>query len=864
MKYSGLTDAQVVEHRQRFGRNDLTPPVRRPWWKLLLAKFNDPIIKLLLFAALLALVVGYFEGGSYVEGLGILAAVLLASLIAFFNEFKAEKEFDILNKVSDEAPVKVLRNGQATEVPKIDIVVADIVLLEQGDEIPADGRLLEAFSLHVNESSLNGESMPAAKVADVPAHYDTAYAPNVVLRGTTVTDGQGVMEVTAVGDASEIGQTAREATSINDEQTPLNKQLNRLSGIIGKLGIGIAVATFLLLAVRGLLSGEISFSALSLDDAHVLLVYFMVAVTLIVVAVPEGLAMSVTLSLAYSMRRMTRTNNLVRRMHATETMGATTVICTDKTGTLTQNKMRVHADHFDNTTMAGDALVVESISLNSTAHLDRSNITEAHPVGNPTEGALLLWLFDRQIDYEAERRKATPVDRLLFTTENKFMATRCLSPSLGVEVIYVKGAPEMIMSRCAQLPEGVQNLLKTYQQRGMRTLAFAYKEIKPEVKGDLKELSQELCWLGFVAIADPVRADVGEAIKNCMDAGIEVKIVTGDTSATAVEIARQIGLWLPSDGTAQQITGAEFSALSDEQAQAVAGKIKIMSRARPADKLRLVKFLQKQGEVVAVTGDGTNDAPALNHADVGLSMGTGTSVAKEASDIILLDDSFNSIVNAVRWGRSLYRNIQRFIQFQLTINVLALVVAFAGPFIGVTLPLTVTQMLWVNLIMDTFAALALATEAPENSVMRNKPRKITDFIITHNMAVNIFSQAAVFIVLLLGMLFYYSHDNNGLMPHEASVFFTVFVLLQFWNLFNARCSGSFKSAFSGLRENRVFLMIAGLILLLQILIVQFGGPVFRTDPLSLLEWCYIIAGTSVVLWIGEIIRAISRYKMKNN
>ncbi|MDR0294711.1 MAG: calcium-translocating P-type ATPase, PMCA-type [Prevotellaceae bacterium] len=864
MKYSGLTDEQVIQNRQSFGSNDLTPPPRHVWWKLLLSKFNDPIIKLLLFTATIALGLGFFED-SFIEGAGIMAAVLLATLIAFFNEFQAEKEFDILNRVNDEMPVKVIRHGQATKVSKRELVVGDIALLEQGDEIPADGHLLESFSLCVNESALNGESMPAFKSVVVPEHYETAYAPNAVLRGTVVTEGQGVMEVTVVGDASEIGQTAREAAAINTEQTPLNKQLNRLSGLIGKLGFIVAGSIFVLLVARSLLTQEITFPFDHLEEWSILLTYFMVTVTIIVAAVPEGLAMSVTLSLAYSMRRMTRTNNLVRRMHATETMGATTVICTDKTGTLTQNEMRVHAEHFDIISKDKDTLIIESIALNTTAHLDCSNPDSVVPVGNPTEGALLLWLNNRQVDYERLREEGKIIDRLLFTTENKFMATRCLSPSTGKNILYVKGAPEVIMKRCAAIPADVQSLLSSYQQRGMRTLAFAYKEMADTDKGALLDLSNELTYLGFVAIADPVRTDVTEAIKNCMEAGIEVKIITGDTAATATEVARQIGLWQPSDSADKQITGAEFAALSDEEAKQAALRIKIMSRARPADKLRLVKLLQQQGAVVAVTGDGINDAPALNFANVGLSMGSGTSVAKEASDIVLLDDSFSSIVNAVRWGRSLYRNIQRFLQFQLTINVLALMVAFLGPFIGVTLPFTAIQMLWVNLIMDTFAALALATEPPDNSVMHHKPRKVSDFIITPFMAKNIFITAGIFLCLLLGLLIFYVPANIGhsVPSVELSVFFTVFVLLQFWNLFNVRCSGTTRSTFRDLFQNKPFLLIAATILIMQVVIIQCGGAVFRTEPLSLPAWIYIIAGTSLVLWVGEILRAVQRKAVNN-
>ncbi|MDR0730020.1 MAG: calcium-translocating P-type ATPase, PMCA-type [Prevotellaceae bacterium] len=857
MKYNGLTSEEVLRSREAHGRNLLTPPPRTPWWTLLLEKFKDPIIRLLIVAALIALVAGYFEN-SYAEGLGIILAVMLATTIAFLNEYKASKEFDSLNQVNNETAVKVIRDGEPLEIPKQEVVVDDVVLLEQGDEVPADGLLLESMSLTVNESTLNGESLPSEKTSEPVETFLTAYSPNVVLRSTTITEGQGVMQVTAVGDATEIGKTARDATEISGEETPLNKQLNRLSKVIGKIGFIIAAGTFILLVLRDYLNGELLFTP-TLDTFSTLLTYFMIAVTLIVVAVPEGLAMSVTLSLAYSMRRMTRTNNLVRKMHACETMGATTVICTDKTGTLTQNKMRVQDSYMLQSVPEGiDMLVSRSIAVNTTAHL-----SAAHAVGNPTEGALLQWLHEYGIDYNDIRQQATITDRSLFTTEKKYMATRARFAG-NEEYIFVKGAPEIILAQCnpASVPENIQAQMQTYQERAMRTLAFAYRIPDANEEGPLDEQLVDMQFLGFVAITDPVRPDVENAIKECLEAGIRVKIVTGDTSTTAIEIARQIGLWKASEKSDRHITGSEFAALSDEDAREAARRIKIMSRARPSDKLRLVKLLQLNRHIVAVTGDCVNDAPALNYANVGLSMGTGTSVAKSASDIILLDDSFNSIVNAVRWGRSLYRNIQRFLQFQLTINVVALLVAFIGPFIGVQLPLTVTQMLWVNLIMDTFAALALATEPPDETLMRHRPRRASAFIIPRRIAVTILSQAGIFLAVLLGLLAWFGHNGNDLSDYELTVFFSVFVMLQFWNLFNTRCTGTNHSAFHNLKESGMFLTIASLILLLQIAIVQFGGDLFRTTPLSATHWLLIIGGTSLVLWAGEIQRMIKRIKNK--
>ncbi len=858
----GLTPEEVLNSRAQHGSNILTPPPRIPWWKLFLEKFKDPIIQLLLVAAAVALVVGYFEeGGSYAEALGILLAVWLATSLAFLNEYKASKEFDVLNQINNETLVKVIRNGHPVEIPKREVVVGDIVLLEQGDEVPADGRLLEAMALSVNESSLNGESLPSRKTAELVAAYQTAYAPNRVLRSATITEGQGTMVVTEVGDATEIGKTAREATELSTEATPLNKQLARLSKLIGRVGFIIAGSTFLLLVMRDLIVNEVALS-LTLDTVSMFLAYFMIAVTLIVVAVPEGLPMSVTMSLAYSMRRMTRTNNLVRRMHACETMGATTVICTDKTGTLTQNKMQVQAAYFpllrDNTPGDDDnsRLILYSIAANTTAHIDPATHTA---VGNPTEGALLFWLQEQRHDYAGLREAATIVERSLFSTEKKYMATHARWND-GKELVLIKGAPEIILGKCIAdtIPDEVSALLSSYQQRAMRTLAFAYRNPPVYAAGELDGGLTEMTFLGFVAIADPVRPDVAGAINDCLQASIQVKVVTGDTSATAIEIARQIGLWNAADECDRHITGAEFAALPDKEARAAAAHIKIMSRARPGDKLRLVKLLQQSGQIVAVTGDGTNDAPALNYANVGLAMGSGTSVAKNASDIILLDDSFKSIVNAVRWGRSLYRNIQRFIQFQLTINVIALLIAFIGPFIGVPLPLTVTQMLWVNIIMDTFAALALATEPPGDNLMNCKPRSASAFIITRLMATNIFAQAGLFLAVLLGLLTWFGHTHNAITGYEYSVFFTTFVMLQFWNLFNARCTGAATSAFHNLKNSKPFILIAALILLLQVIIVQFGGELFRTEPIGLRDWFIIVAATSAVLWVGELQRYFKR------
>lgn len=868
---TGLTDQEVIASREKNGINLLTPPKRPSIWKLYLEKFQDPVIRVLLVAAVFSLIISIIES-EYAETIGIFFAIFLATGIGFYFEYDANKKFDLLNAVGEETPVTVIRNGKIKEIPRKDIVVGDIVVLNTGEEVPADGTLVEAVSLQVNESTLTGELM-VNKTTD-EAHFDdeATYPSNAVMRGTTITDGHGIMRVERVGDATEIGKVARQSTEQSQEQTPLNIQLTKLANLIGKAGFTIAALTFIVFTSKDLYSFITSENFIGINDWHswleiarIVLKYFMMAVTLIVVAVPEGLPMSVTLSLALNMRRMLKTNNLVRKMHACETMGAITVICTDKTGTLTQNLMQVYEAQVDE---SQPDLVAEGIAANSTAFLEeKAEGEKPSGVGNPTEIALLLWLNGKGQNYMKLREEAKVVNQLTFSTERKYMATLVDSPIQKKRILYIKGAPEIVMSKCnldkAQIDKYNEQLL-AYQNKAMRTLGIAYKVVPENASDDCAELVGEggMTFLGIFAISDPIRPDVPDAVKKCQSAGIGVKIVTGDTPGTATEIARQIGLWTPQDTERNRITGVEFAALSDEEALDRVLDLKVMSRARPMDKQRLVQLLQQKGAVVAVTGDGTNDAPALNHAQVGLSMGTGTSVAKEASDITLLDDSFNSIATAVMWGRSLYKNIQRFIVFQLTINVVALLSVLLGAFFGTELPLTVTQMLWVNLIMDTFAAMALASIAPSMDVMNEKPRRRTDFIITPAMRNTIFGVGLGFLIILMGLLVYFKNLPEGMDTHHLTVFFTIFVMLQFWNLFNASVFGTNHSFFKDAGHALGMLGVALIILVGQILIVSFGGKVFRTEPLPLNEWLYIIGGTSFVLWIGEIWRGIKRLSSK--
>ncbi len=883
--YQGLTKEEVRRSRELHGENVLTPPEKASLWSQFLEKFDDPIIRILLVAWSLSMVIaGVHCWGPEAKGLtvflepvGIFMAILLASCVGFFFELKANRAFDVLNMVNDDVLVRVIREGHLMQIPRKEIVVGDIVRLETGEEVPADGRLLEAISLQVNESTLTGEPVISKTVCEADFDPEATYPSNILMRGSTIVDGHGVMEVEQVGDATGYGKVYEGSQIESGVETPLQIQLKGLADVISKAGYTIAGITFVALTVKLLWMGELSAMSWMELFSHILN-YFMVAVTLIVVSVPEGLPMSVTLSLALSMNRMLKTNNLVRKMHACETMGATTVICTDKTGTLTQNQMQVYQTNFyPLQTQRLDAkpwsnLIAEGIAVNSTAFLEFSE-GKAKTMGNPTEAALLLWLHAQGRDYMALRNEAEIVEQLTFSTERKYMATVVRSSGSDQCRLYVKGAPEIVLSHCCHVAkEGqlvpvshcqalIEEQLLSYQDMAMRTLGFAYLELDALTEHCFAEgglTLNNLTFLGIVAISDPVRPDVPAAVKRCLQAGITVKIVTGDTPGTAKEIGRQIGIWQPTDTDQHWITGPAFEAMDDRTALERVMDLKIMCRARPIDKQRLVRLLQQRGAVVAVTGDGTNDAPALKAAQVGLSMGDGTAVAKEASDITILDNSFSSITNAVMWGRSLYRNIQKFLLFQLTINVAACLIVLLGSLIGTESPLTITQMLWVNLIMDTFAAGALASLPPNERVMEDKPRKSGkdgDFIITRPMAYAIFGVGALFVLILLGLLVRF-HAADGLSPHDLSWFFSFFVMLQFWNMFNAKAFMEEYSAFADLSQCKGFLFVAGIIVIGQYLIVTGGGEMFNVVPLSWQDWGVIIGSTSLVLWVGELWRLI--------
>ena len=862
----GLSDKEVEESRLKHGDNTLTPPRKTSMWQLYLEKYKDPIIQILLVAATISLILAFVEG-EFMETIGIFIAIFLATTIGFYFEMDAAKKFNMLTSLSEDQDVKVRRGGRVMNIPRRNVVVGDVVLIETGDEVPADGTLLISSDLQIDESSLTGEQLTTKHANDnEKGKGDEAYPKNMVLRSTMVMNGMGEYVVTAVGDSTEIGHVARSSNEKTGVKTPLNMQLERLAKLISKAGITVAVVAFVLFVLHNIITNyDLWHSDNYIGMIEVVLKYFMMAVTLIVMAVPEGLPMAVTLALALNMRRMLKSNNLVRKLHACETMGAVNVICTDKTGTLTQNRMHVEEmltfDENSNMTLP------RAIALNTTAHVG---------VGNPTERALIEWVTDKGIDYEEMRHEANVIDSLPFSTERKMMATEVETG--GKRWLLVKGAPEIVMAMCNISDDDrrrAETFLREKQQKAMRTLAMACVEERGENDEDgthsgslmlrlqssctsqAAKPSAEFTLQAIAALADPVREDVPDAVAQCHKAGIEVKVVTGDVSGTAIEIARQIGIE-PSEGF--HITGAEFAALSDEEALQRVERLKVISRARPQDKQRLVSLLQQRGNVVAVTGDGTNDAPALNYAHVGLSLGSGTSVAKQASDMTLIDDSFRSITSAVMWGRSLYKNIQRFLFFQLVVNVTALLLVLAGSLIGTELPLTVTQILWVNLIMDTFAAMALASLPPSREVMNEKPRSQSDFIISRPMMQGILFEGIVFFLLMFAFLLHCFYDDSvvGVQRHELTLFFTTFVMIQVWNLFNAKTLGSNHSAFRYLWRNRGLLIVLVMIIAGQWLIVEYGGEMFRTDGMNWKEWTVVIAATSLVMWIGEAWRLLKR------
>ena len=867
-KRIGLTDEQVKQSREQHGKNVLTPPQRTSLWKLYLDKYRDPIIQILLVAAFVSLILAFIEK-NFMETIGIFVAVFLATTVGFYFERDAAKKFNLLTALSEEQPVKVRRNGKVMEIPRHDVVVGDVVLVEVGDEVPADGELIVCNDLQMNESTLTGEPVTEKSLE---GGGDGAYPRNVILRSTMVMNGRGEFVVTAVGDATEIGKVAKKSTEQTSVETPLHMQLDKLAKMISKVGSVVSVAAFFIFLIHDILTNPAWGGKDYFYMAEIVLKYFMMAVTLIVMAVPEGLPMAITLSLALNMRRMLKSNNLVRKLHACETMGAVTVICTDKTGTLTQNKMQVSALELK---QGDETLLDTAIALNSTAELN-----DGKPIGNPTESALLLWLDAQGKDYEELRKKVNVLKQLPFSTERKMMAT--LAEVDGETYLFVKGAPEIVMKKCIiedRMLKQTTEELDEWQHKAMRTLAFAYKKVEASIMRTSRTSTAEVVALldandlqlqAIAAIADPIRPDVPAAVQECRHAGIEVKVVTGDTAATAMEIGKQIGVFedepenIGADGSLtsldqQMITGEQWEALSGEEAYERAKDIRVMSRARPTDKQRLVAMLQKRGEVVAVTGDGTNDAPALHYAHVGLSLGSGTSVAKEASDMTLLDDSFKSIANAVMWGRSLYRNLQRFLFFQLVVNVAALLLVLSGSVIGTEMPLTVTQILWVNLIMDTFAALALASLPPSHEVMKEKPRKASDFIINKSIGFGILFCGIVFFLVMFALLVYCERrGKGGVDVHELTMFFTTFVMIQFWNLFNAKALMSHHTAFRHFLKDKGMILVLVLVLVGQWIIVTFGGEMFRTTPLSLHEWLLIIGSTSVVLWVGELWRAFKR------
>lgn len=877
---------KVIEGKEG---NIIPPPEKEPLWKGFFEKFKDPLIIVLLVVFFFSIVVStyevFYQGASfssYIEPCGVLVALLLATGVGFWFEVKAAKEFEVLNQVKNKRKVKVVRRVagkiQTIYIPKHDVVVGDIVKLESGDEIPADGILLIANNLRVDESNFTGELYASKNVEGETGDKEVAYPANMLLRSSTVIEGEAVMQVQKIGLETEEGKGVLQANEDNDIKTPLNKQLD-------ELGKFISYASFVIAGL--IVTGRLAYYYFTVGSVggfewigffEVLLNSIMIAVALVVVAVPEGLPMSVTVSLALSMRKMLKENNLVRKLHACETMGAATVICTDKTGTLTENKMQV-LECFPNEGIDMD-LLAKGIAINTTANISRDENGIAQTIGNPTEGALLKWISGKGYDYDSIRDNANITKVVPFSTETKSMETETTDGEL-----FIKGAPEVVIGICDTFnkisKDDAFSVLKKYQSKGMRTLAFAYK-----TEGCITLQA-------IVAISDPVRSDVAEAINICRShAHVRVIMVTGDNAITAGEIAHQAGL-INSNEKAIALTGAEFEVMTDEKAKLIVGNqdFKILSRAKPNDKARLVGLLQELGEVVAVTGDGTNDAPALKKAQVGLSMGDGTARAKEASDITIIDNSFASINTAILWGRSLYLNIRRFIIFQMTINVAACLIVLYGAFMGLDSPLNVTQMLWVNLIMDTFAAMALSSLPADPKVMNDYPRKTDSKIIDGDMTKIILGTGLFFFVILVGIWQMLSHgdymcfkamlndfDFSHLTDfsaathvrnsHELGIFFTFFVLLQFWNIFNARYFRTGRSLIEDLIDmvkhpssisrhySTGFVSIIFVILIGQIIITNVFGEMFGVEALSFKDWLFLFVTTSPVLLIGDTLRLL--------
>jgi len=826
----GLSSAQIQEMQNRFGKNELTPPPRLPLWKLYLKNFEDPIIRILLVAVIISALVAALEGSGLLDTIGIALAVILATTIAFLTEYKSNREFDALNAMCDDTGIKVIRDGQARTIRMRDVVVGDIILLEAGDAVPADGILVHEAHFEADESAFTGENEPVRKNSE-----------DTLLKGTWVTAGRGTMIATAVGDATRMGEIAASITRGERPETPLQVKLRVLAGQISRFGYAMAGLIVISLLAKGIVTG---LPTDPLELVRFLLDIAIFAVIIIVVSVPEGLPVSVTVSLALTMRKMTRAYSLVRRMIACETIGSVTTICTDKTGTLTRNLMEVVASsiltpEYENKTPDDPAgWVTLNAGVNSTAELEPRE-GELITVGNSTEGALLRWLSRAGIDYHQIRRAYFPISQALFDSRRKEMRT--VISIEGRYYLLVKGAPEVVAASCSSAPDLTP--VKNLAGRAMRTLAFAHAET-----GSPEDSTPTLIWDGYVGIRDEIRSDVPSAVATCRSAGISIAMVTGDSPETAAAIAKETGIL--TNGTV--ITGPEFRDLSPEKQQALAPQIEVMARSAPHDKLLLVKALQANGEVVAVTGDGTNDAPALRSADVGLAMGiAGTEVAREASDIILLDDSFPTIERAVWWGRALFENIQRFLMFQLTINISAAFLSFIAPLLGYPAPFSVIQLLWINIIMDSLAALALCSESPHPALMEKKPIPRTSSVLTPYMIRAILCTAFVYIIVGIGgIIFGLPYMNSP--AEQATAFFTGFVLAQVWNGINCRGINGIMPSF--IRGNPAFFVIMGSIILIQFLIVQFGGAVFGTVPLSVFQWIVLLLGTLPVLLIWPALR----------
>lgn len=854
----GLNPEQVEKSRSTYGTNSFVRQSHESLAKRIWDASTEPMLVMLIFAAIITLAVNitrYFTGGEYnfLECVGIFAAIALSVVITIITEGKSAKAFEALNKINEDTLIKVIRNGEPQLITQKEIVVGDIIMIETGDKIVADGRLFSSNDLSVDESALTGESLPVKKDAEFVCQKSTPVAEraNMLYSGCFVSAGNGQMLVTGVGNDTEFGQIAQELSSIEKTTTPLQEKLDKLGKQITVLGASAAAIVFAIEVLQFVMNGQLNLDTVS--DA------FITSIVLIVAAVPEGLPTIVAVSLALNIIKMSKENALVKKMIACETIGCVNIICSDKTGTLTENRMTVQkiytGGELIDPEQLKDEMLLKNYCINSNANISEEDGSWSF-IGNPTEGSLLAAAAKAGVDYQELRHAADIVRVFPFSSQNKDMST--IVRENGKEILYVKGNPEKIISLCTGISEEEKeknfHLMEEFQNKAGRLLAFAHKELEGQYNDEEQdEVEQGLIYDGFVVISDPLSPDVYKSIRNCRSAGIEVKMLTGDNIRTARAIANELHM-LDDDHIA--VEAADIEKLTDEELKEALKKIQVIARSTPLVKMRVVKLLKEQGNVVAVTGDGINDAPAIKHADVGIAMGiAGTDVTKEASDMVLLDDSFSTIIKAVQWGRGIYENFKRFIQFQLTVNVSSVVVVICSILAGFSAPFTALELLWINIIMDGPPALTLGLEPIRPDLLKHKPTRRNENIISKKMLLRIFVNG-----IFISVIFMLQHFKNflGAVPEEeATVLFTLFVLFQLFNAFNCRELDD-TPMFKNLLKNKLMLGVFLLVLILQGIITQFGAAVFETVPLSAAMWGKMLLTAFTVIILNEGIKAVKR------